>query len=58
MIFLYILVGLFSYFLFLWLFRIFFLIVALKLAGKVKRQIETDIKEKLNSLKGAVKENE
>jgi hypothetical protein len=46
---------LFLYFLFLWSFRIFFLIVLLKIAGKIKENVEHSLKEKMDSLKGGLK---
>lgn len=57
MIFLYILFALFIYFLFMWLFRIFFLMVLLKIAGNVKRKVELEVKEKLKSVKDGINEN-
>ena len=57
MIFLYIAFGMFLYFLLMWSFRILFFIIFLKIAGQVKRKIELDVKEKIDKLKGAVKEN-
>lgn len=58
MIFLYIFFGLFFYFLLMWLFRLCFILILFKIAGNVKRKIELEIKEKVNTLKGALKENE
>lgn len=49
---------LFLYFLFLWSFRIFFLIVLLKIAGKIKENIENSVKEKMDSVKGGFKKSE
>lgn len=55
MIFLYILFALFFYFLFMWLFRLVFLVLLLKIAGNVKRKIEIELKEKVNSMKEGLK---
>jgi hypothetical protein len=41
----------------MWLFRLVFLLLFIRLVGNIKKKIELDIKEKLNNLKGAVKEN-
>jgi hypothetical protein len=57
MIFLYIIFGIFFWYLFAWLFRIIFLLFIIRLAGKLKKQVEEDIKRKIDNVKGALKEN-
>lgn len=57
MIFLYIAFGLFFYFFCMWIFRVVFLLLLLKIAGNVKKKVELEIKGKVDSLKGALKEN-
>lgn len=42
----------------MWLFRLVFLFIIMKVAGKIKQNVEKEIKEKINTLKGSVKENE
>jgi hypothetical protein len=39
----------------MWLFRVVFLILLLKLAGSIKKKIEVDVKEKLNTMKEGLK---
>jgi hypothetical protein len=51
-------VVLFLYLLFLWSFRIFFLVLILKIAGKLKENIESSLKEKMEVVKGGLKKDE
>lgn len=51
MIFLYIAFALFLYFLFMWGFRLVFILFIATMAGKAKEKAELSLKEKLNSLK-------
>lgn len=55
MIFLYILFGLFFYFLFMWIFRVVFTVFLLKLVGNLKRKVELEIQEKIKTVKEGLK---
>lgn len=41
----------------MWIFRVIFLVLLLKIAGNAKKKVELEIKEKINSVKEGLKEN-